>query len=799
MKGMDGDELSIEERLAAALAECDRLRLENALLLKGLSIQSGSSLMSKQANDRITNPSQLTLRSDTHQKVAVFRRLFRGREDVYAVRWEGKSGKVGYSPACHRRWDPILRKMSKEVEEYFPLTDQVIFDHLNGSHTIGIYPLLENETCWFLAVDFDKASWKEDVTAFLGTCNDWGIPASLERSRSGEGAHIWIFFESPQPASLARKLGSAILTETMERHHQIGLDSYDRFFPSQDTMPRGGFGNLIALPLQKIPRASGNSVFMNSAFEPIADQWDFLSKIRRSDSSQLQEIVRTAEDRDRIIDIRTSSSDEDQIDDPWTMPPSKRRADAPILGPFPESVHIVRSNLLFIEKVGLPSRLLNRLHRLAAFQNPEFYKAQAMRLSTYNKPRIIRCAEEFPKHIGLPRGCLDEVLELFQAHQIKTIVEDKRNATNTIDVIFRGKLRDDQQKAVDSLSAHDDGILCATTAFGKTIVALHLLAARKVNTLILVHRRQLLDQWVERIRSFLKLPEESVGQIGAGVRRPSRKVDVAVIQSLNRKQVVDDITAEYGHVIVDECHHLSAISFEQVLRQVKARYLLGLTATPQRKDGQHPIIMMQCGPIRFRVSPKSQALAHPFKHLVITRTTMFQQPQMQDKFEIHKLYAALVTDCSRNDLIFSDLLKAIKAGRSPILLTERTGHLDEFATRLNGLVKNVIVMKGGMGVKQRRSVAEQLVSIPDAEERVLLATGRYIGEGFDDARLDTLFLALPISWRGTLQQYVGRLHRLHDNKQEVIVYDYLDTFSPVLKSMYRKRVKGYQAIGYEVQ
>ncbi|MFT3881097.1 MAG: DEAD/DEAH box helicase family protein [Gemmatales bacterium] len=796
---MDHDESSIEGRLAAALAECDRLRLENALLLKGLSIRSGSSLMSKQVNDTTKNASQLTLRSDTHQKVALFRSLFRGRDDVYAVRWEGKTGKVGYSPACHRHWDPILRRMSKEVEEYFPLTDQVVFDHLNGSHTIGVYPLLENEICWFLAVDFDQASWKEDVTAFLSTCKNWDVPASLERSRSGAGAHIWIFFEAPQPASLARKLGSAILTETMERHHKIGLDSYDRFFPSQDTMPRGGFGNLIALPLQKGPRANGNSVFVDSAFEPIADQWGFLSKIRRLDSSQLHEIVRTAEDRDRIIDVRPSSSDDDQVDDPWTIPPSKRKADAPILGPFPETVQIVRSNLLFIEKAGLPSRLMNRLHRLAAFQNPEFYKAQAMRLSTYNKPRIIRCAEEFPKHIGLPRGCLEEVLSLFQSLQIKTNVDDKRNATKSIDVNFRGKLRDDQQKAVDSLSAHDDGILCATTAFGKTIVALHLLAARKVNTLILVHRRQLLDQWVEKIRSFLELPEGSVGQIGAGARRPSGKVDVAVIQSLNRKQSVDNIIAEYGHVIVDECHHLSAVSFEQVLRQVKARYLLGLTATPQRKDGQHPIIMMQCGPIRFRVNPKSQALTRPFKHLVITRTTMFQQPQMQDKFEIHKLYAALVTDSSRNDLIFNDLLKAIKAGRSPILLTERTAHLDEFASRLNGFVKNVIVMKGGMGVKQRRSITEQLVSIPDAEERVLLATGRYIGEGFDDARLDTLFLALPISWRGTLQQYVGRLHRLHDNKREVIVYDYLDTFAPVLRSMYRKRVKGYQAIGYEIQ
>jgi superfamily II DNA or RNA helicase len=421
-----------------------------------------------------------------------------------------------------------------------------------------------------------------------------------------------------------------------------------------------------------------------------------------------------------------------------------------------------------------------------------------MRLSTFGKPRVIRCAEEFPRHIALPRGSLEEVIALFKSHNIKTEVDDQRCGGQPIEAVFHGQLRPEQQTAANSMLNFEDGILCATTAFGKTVVAAWLIAARKVNTLVLVHRRQLLDQWRERLAAFLNVPIKSIGQIGGGRRRATGVIDVAVIQSLNRKQVVDDVVANYGHVIVDECHHLSAVSFEQVLRQAKARFITGLTATPQRKDGHHPIIVMQCGPIRFRVDAKAQALARPFNHLVVPRPTNFRMPPAE-KLEMHEIYAALALDKGRNNLIAVDLVRAIKAGRSPVLLTERTSHVDEFARRLVGLVKHIVVLKGGMGVKQRRAVAEQLAAIPSHEERVLLATGRYIGEGFDDARLDTLLLAMPISWRGTLQQYVGRLHRLHDNKREVIVYDYVDGAVSVLSAMYSKRVRGYEAVGYQIQ
>ena len=329
-------------------------------------------------------------------------------------------------------------------------------------------------------------------------------------------------------------------------------------------------------------------------------------------------------------------------------------------------------------------------------------------------------------------------------------------------------------------------------------VAAWLIANRKVNTLVLVHRQQLLDQWHERLAMFLNLPAKSLGQIGGGKMDRTGRVDIAVIQSLHRKEEVKDFVAEYGQVIVDECHHISAFTFEQVMKQVKAKYVVGLTATPTRKDGHHPIIYMQCGPARFSMSARTMTETSPFGHKVIPRYTEFRtRPELTD-ITIQDVYAALVDDAARNEMIAADLIRAVETGRSPLLLTGRTEHLQYFAARLENAVKHVFVLKGGMGKKQRRTIAEALASVAENQPRVILATGSYIGEGFDDARLDTLFLAMPISWKGTLQQYVGRLHRLHDNKRVVQVYDYVDDLVPMLARMYERRLKGYSAIGYTI-
>ena len=679
------------------------------------------------------------------------------------------------------------------------MTDAVIENHLLGEETVGVYPLLPDETCWFLAADFDKKTWEYDSQAFLETCQELHVPAALERSRSGKGGHIWIFFDRAVPATLARKLGCLILTRTMERRHQLGLDSYDRFFPNQDTMPKGGLGNLIALPLQLAPRKAKNSVFIDSDFNPYPDQWQFLSTIRRLPFETAEEIVAEALRKGDLIGVRMSITDDEAAQDPWTLPPSRKRREQPIEGPLPKTVQIVRANLVYVEKKDLPPAMLNRLLRLAAFQNPEFYKAQAMRLPTYDKPRVIACGQEFAQHIALPRGCLTETLALLEAHKIRPDFRDERYAGTAIEAEFQGHLRPFQEEAVAKITAHDEGILCAPTAFGKTAVAAWLIAKRKVNTLVVVHRQQLLDQWQERLAMFLNLPAKSVGHIGGGKADRTGCVDVAVIQSLYRKDEVKDFVAEYGQVIVDECHHISAFTFEQVMRQVKAKYVVGLTATPTRKDGHHPIIYMQCGPVRFSMSARTMTETTPFEHKVTPRYTEFRMAPELTEVTIQDIYAALVDDGARNEMIADDMVRAIQSGRCPLLLTGRTEHLQYFAEKLAGAAKHVFVLKGGMGKKQRRHTAAALASVPENESRVILATGSYIGEGFDDARLDTLFLAMPISWKGTLQQYVGRLHRLHDNKRFVQVYDYVDNYVLMLARMYERRLKGYAAIGYVVE
>jgi superfamily II DNA or RNA helicase len=798
----------LKAELKRAEAECERLRSENARLKARLgdSPKPAATPAVPLATSKGTNtglPETLTANSPSDQKVIRFRSLFRGRDDVYAVRWEGKNGRTGYSPAGIRDWEqPSFTKHGKKkpfrLSRPFPLSDDVVRDHLLGKQIIGLYPLLQDDSCWFVAVDFDKKSWHADACAFLKTCRETGVPASLERSRSGNGGHVWIFFAEPVQAALARKLASAILTRTMEQHYALGLDSYDRLFPSQDMMPKGGFGNLIALPLQHGPREKGNSVFVDDQLRPYDDQWAYVSSIERLTLGDTQSLLRRVYPTGDVINVKHSSSDYDESSDPWIVPPSERLTLETITEPLPQRVSINLANLVYIEKKDLPDAFLDRVLRLAAFQNPEFYKTQAMRLSTFGKPRVIACGEDLTRHIALPRGLLQEVRALLEGHNVAVDVADHRFAGNPLEVDFRGDRRPAQAEAAKALAAHEDGILSAPTAFGKTAVAAQLIAKRKVNTLVLVHRRHLMDQWRERLASYLGLSIKDIGQIGGGKTKRTGQLDVAVIQSLIQKGEVKDIVAEYGQVIVDECHHVSAFSFERVLRKVKAKYVVGLTATPIRKDGHHPIILMQCGPIRFNVSSKRQAAASAFQYEIIPRITEFTVPAEWKDIGIQDIYTALLNDEQRTDLIVSDVVGAIKAGRCPLLLTERTDHLQILFEKLEKRVPNIFVMRGGMGKKQRDALTSAISAVAEDQRRLIIATGRYIGEGFDDALLDTLFLAMPISWRGTLQQYVGRLHRLHENKRVVRVYDYADRLVPVLSRMYEKRLKAYKAVGYTV-
>ena len=760
--------------------------------------------------DLLSGPVDQT--SSAEAKIALFRSLFRGREDVYARRFESrKTGRAGYAPACANEWvrgvceKPRIKCAECPNRRFLPAADDVIRWHLSGADAegqpfvAGVYPLLQDETCFFLAVDFDKASWRDDAAAFLETCRHLDLPATLERSRSGRGGHVWFFFDEPIPAALARRLGSHVLTETMERRPDIGLDSYDRLFPNQDTLPHGGFGNLIALPLQRAARTQGNTVFLDGALVPWPDQWAFLASVRKIGRPQVEEIVADAERQGRILGVRLPPSDEGGTE-PWTAPPSRRR-EPPIVGDLPATLELVLGNQIYIAKEGLNPGLRNRLLRLAAFQNPEFYRSQAMRLSTYNKPRVIGCAEDLPHHIGLPRGCLDDVRKVLTELGVGIGIRDERHDGSSLEVTFQGELRPEQKTAAEAILRHETGVLAATTAFGKTVVAAWLIARRGVNALVLVHRRQLLDQWIERLSTFLDLPAKSIGRIGGGRSRPTGRIDVGIIQSLVRNGVVSDILADYGHVIIDECHHLSAHSFEQVARQAKARFVLGLSATVARKDGHHPIIFMQCGPVRHQVNARAQAASRPFEHFVLVQPTPFQpnrNPDPDKRVEFQTLYQELTEDQARTGRICEDVIDAVRNGRSPLILTERNDHLDRFEQELATRVDHVVVLRAGMGKKQRHSINERVAAIPRQEGRVILATGKYIGEGFDDPRLDTLFLTLPVSWRGTVAQYAGRLHRLYDGKREVRIYDYADLNVPMLARMFDRRCRGYEAIGYTI-
>jgi len=802
--GNDSEIAQLRDRLT----ELEDERASLLLRLGTLELPSGV------ASAQVGAIGRVNASSSNAEKVALFRTLFGARSDVYAMRWENaKSGRSGYAPACSNEWvagicnKPQIKCSECLHQAFLPLSADVVERHLRGKSgnraddfVAGAYPVSPDDTCWLLAADFDGDAWAADALAYLQACRAKNVPAALERSRSGNGGHVWIFFAEPVLARDARKLGSLLLTAAMECRPEIAFSSYDRLFPSQDVLPIGGFGNLIALPLQGRARARGNSVFGDDELRPYDDQWTFLSSLTRLSAEAVSDLVHAAETSGSLLGVRMPVEDE-SADQPWLLPPSRHLQSSATFGRLPPAVRVVLADEVYVDRSGLPAPMITLLVRIAAFQNPEYYRAQQMRLPTFGKPRVISCAALHTNHVALPRGCLDEALELLRSHGIEAMVEDRRQSGAPIAASFLGTLRSDQVGALEAISQHDFGVLAATTAFGKTVVAAALIARRARNTLILVHRKELLTQWVERLRTFLSTSKDDIGTIAGGRRKPTGRIDVALIQSLVRKGEVSDIVGDYGHLIVDECHHLSASSFELVARRSKARYVLGLSATVTRKDGHHPIILMQCGPIRHKISAKSEAARQSFDHVVHLRPTGFQPPAEMTRggrLSMPSVYSALANDEARNTLIIDDVIAALEAGRCPIVLTERRDHLEYLHQCCKGATPHLIMLRGGMGAKERRAV-DAALRASRREERLVLATGRYLGEGFDDPRLDTLFLTMPISWRGPLAQYVGRLHRDYQGKNEVIVYDYVDADIPVLVRMASKRQAGYRALGYAVK
>jgi superfamily II DNA or RNA helicase len=768
------------------LAELDRLRELAAARVTELDRLRGSPIADGAGGDERTAASKLRL----------FRDLFRAREDVFAVRWENHgSSRSGYSPRCANEWQrgvcgkPKIRCGDCGNQAFVALDDRQLLTHLRGRQVIGIYPLLPDDGCWLLAIDLDRGSWRADVLALARTCQSLGVHPAIERSRSGNGAHVWFFFSEPVPAAEARRLGFTILTATMAHGAGLGVDSYDRLFPSQDVLPSGGLGNLIALPLQRAARNAGNTEFLNDSLEPYRDQWSYLASIPKITPQRLAELI--ADDDDGALGVRPST---DRSDPPWR--PRRTLRERLRETSLPESIEATFADRVYIDRSKLPPALAHAIRRLATFSNPMFTELQQMRLSVARTPRVIGCFEDLDGYLALPRGCLTDLVSLVGELGVKLDLHDERADGETLELRFCGELNESQHSAGRAILRHEAGVVCAPPGWGKTVLATSLIASRGRSTLVLVHRKPLVEQWTERLCEFLDILPKSIGRLGGGRRRLTQQIDIAMVQTLARRDDLHDLVRAYGHVVIDECHHVPAVQIERVFSAIPARYITGLTATPYRRDGHQPIITMQCGPVRHTISSPTVPAAHAVERRVIRRDTGFDPSVLPPEASIQEIYGALATDIDRLGLVLADVRQLVRDGRALVVLTERRDHLDRIAEPLRDEMPNLVVLHGGIKPKARRAALAQLAEQSDDQPRLILATGRYLGEGFDDPRLDTLLLTMPIAWMGTVVQYAGRLHRSHAAKRDIRVYDYVDADVPVLRRMYAKRLRAYKEMGY---
>jgi superfamily II DNA or RNA helicase len=762
------------------VAEIEALREENARL-RGL---LGFDDRQPDGHSQSWTPTLLAELSDSpsvdasspaSDKLALLWSLFGARADVYAQRWESaSSGKTGWSPATKDRWSK-----GRPPKNYLPLTDDVFESHVRGRETIGIYPLLRDDTCSLLACDFDKGTWALDALAYLDACHRNGVPAALERSRSGNGAHVWVFFESPVAAATARSMGAALLRQAMTMRAELDLSSYDRLFPSQDFMPKAGFGNLIALPLHGGCAAGGTTLFLDpTTMEPWPDQWAFLSSIARMSADAVEALAESL----RPVDAGPALSLAEL---------------AKAGGPPPPPV--VRARLgaeLSIERTALPPAVVAGLKHLGSIANPEFFEKQRMRFSTWDTPRYISAYHEDLEWLHLPRGLTDKVEELFIALGSALDLRDDRTNPTAFDVEFRGELRSQQATAVADLVEHDLGVLVAPPGAGKTVMACAVIAHHRTPTLVVVDRKELIDQWRTRLADHLDIDPAAIGQIGGGRNKPGGTVDIAMIQSLARRDE-PALFDGYGLIVVDECHHLPAVSFTTCMRAARTRRWLGLTATPYRRDKLEALIAFQCGPARHEITPAAVEGTELVRRELIVHHTATEVTE-DEAAHIQDVFRVISQDETRTTQICADVHEACSSGRTCLVLTQRTEHIDAIVAGLGSLGDHALVLKGGLGKRARQAVTDAIADRDPNDGIILVATGSYLGEGFDWPELDTLFLAFPLAFKGRVVQYVGRLLRTHEGKHRVELHDYVDSRIPVLDRMHTKRLPAYATLGFDI-
>ena len=778
----------------------------------------------------------------TKEQIDLFITLFHGRTDVYAKRFISKAGNVGYSPACHNFWrygicpkrNGLKIKCAECSErDWVKLTRRLLRGHLegpaeDGTDVIGIYPMLEDETCYFLVFDFDNhdkkkevnedeganedSDWIEDVNAMRKICENNNIDLLVERSRSGQGAHVWIFFKEAIPVALARRFGLALLTKGADSVNQKNFRSYDRMLPAQDKMPEGGLGNLIALPLQGQALRKGNSAFIDEGWKVISDPWTLMISVKKLSKQAVEEMINEWTPMGILgilsDDMSGEKAEENESEKPW------EKKKQPLI--FPEdvagTVEIVLANQIYIKNHNIKPRTLNRFRRLAAFSNPEFYKKQAMGFSTKGVPRIIQCSADTKDYVCLPRGIQDNLIGLLKESGIVYKVSDKKQNGYMIDVQFSGNLYPEQEKAAKCMLQYDYGILGAATGFGKTVIGAYLISQRKRNAIVLVHNREIMKNWIDDLEKFLFINEAFpeyetkkgkrkrktlIGKLYAGHDSLGGIVDVAMITSFGKRDDIDERIKDYGLVIVDECHHASAQTHEAVIRQIGAKYVYGLTATPKREDGHEQSIYMQFGPIRYRLSARDRAKMQNFEHFVRPRfTSMVNTTGIE--WGINEAYRELVINDRRNKLIIDDVVECVKKGRTPLVLTKFKDHAGMLVQVLADKADYVFLLQGGRSNREREEIQAQLRGVSPDASLILVAIGKYIGEGFNCPRLDTMMLAVPIAWQGNVEQYAGRLHRDYEGKTDVIIYDYVDSHIKVLERMYHKRLRAYKKIGYKI-